>query len=52
MRPTYDQTIIMMKSNNPNVKALIMLYIRMFINFEDLYAWLSTKFIDDDLINA
>lgn len=52
MRPTQEQMVIMLRSNNVNVKALAMLYIRMFVAFEDIFAWLEPKFADYDLINA
>lgn len=52
MRPTYEQITIMLRHNNVNAKALAMLYIRMYANFEDIFGWLKPKFEDDDLINA
>jgi hypothetical protein len=42
----------MLRSNNVNVKAMALLYIRMFINCDDMYGWLKSKFEDYDLINA
>jgi len=44
MRPTFEQITIMLRHNNVNVKTLALLYIRAFVNFEDIYGWLSSKF--------
>lgn len=51
MRPTYEQITIMLRNSNINVKALAMLYLRVYCNYEDLFGWLCPKFEDDDLIN-
>jgi hypothetical protein len=31
----------MLRSNNINIKAMSMLYIRMYVNYEDIYGWLK-----------
>lgn len=42
----------MLRHNNVNARAMALLYLRLYANFEDIYGWLSSKFGDDDLINA
>lgn len=42
----------MLRSNNINTKVLAILYIRMFVNYYDIYGWVKSKLEDDDLINA
>ena len=42
----------MLRNNNINVKALAVLYIRVFSHHEDVFAWLLPKLSDNDLINA
>lgn len=42
----------MMRHNNVNAKVLAMLYLRMYVNHEDIFGWLKPKFDDYDLINA
>ena len=52
MRPTHEQLTIMLRNNNINVKALAILYIRVFSHHDDVFGWLNSKLTDDDLINA
>lgn len=52
MRPTHEQITIMLRSKNVNIKAMALLYLRMYCHPEDLYGWLKSKLDDDDLINA
>lgn len=42
----------MLRNNKVNVKAMGMLYIRTYANFDDIFGWLHNKFEDYDLINA
>lgn len=52
MRPTHEQMTIMLRHSNVNVKALAILYLRLYCHPEDLYAWINKKLEDYDLINA
>lgn len=42
----------MLRGKNVNIKALALLYLRMYCHPEDLFGWVGGKLEDDDLINA
>jgi hypothetical protein len=42
----------MLMSNNVNVRALALFYVRICVDFEQIYGVLCTKFNDNKLINA
>lgn len=52
LKPTKPQLLIMMKSNNVNVRALGLIYVRIAVDYEQIYAFLKASFDDNKLINA
>lgn len=42
----------MAKSNNVNVRALALVYVRLAIDFEQMYPFIKVSFGDNKLINA
>lgn len=52
LKPTKPQLVIMMKSNNVNVRALALIYVRIAVDFEQIYSLLKAAFDDNKLINA
>lgn len=42
----------MLRDNNVNVRALALIYIRMALDFDQMYPFIRTAFNDNKLINA
>ena len=52
LRPTKDQILIMMRANNVNVRCLALLYLRVYADTNDIYAWMSHSFEDYKMISV
>lgn len=52
LHPTREQLVIMLRSNNVNIRCLGLLYLRLFGSFQDVYACLAGSFEETKLVSA
>lgn len=52
LRPTREQLIIMLRSNNVNIRCLALFFARVFVDYGDVYAILKTNFAENKVLFA
>lgn len=52
LKPTKPQLMIMLQNNNVNIRALALIYIRLALDFEQVFAFMRLSLHDNKLINA
>ena len=52
LKPTKNQLLIMLRDNNVNIRALALVYIRLALDYHQIYTFLRNSISDNKLINA
>ena len=52
LKPTKPQLMIMLQNNNVNIRAMALIYIRLALDFEQIFPFIKLSLNDNKLINA
>lgn len=52
LKPTKNQLMIMLQNNNVNIRAIGLVYIRIALDFEQMFSFMKICLFDNKLINA